>query len=359
MPKNIVICLDGTANEPEREHSNVARTFDLLIRDPDRQVTYYDPGVGTMGDRAATSRLGQLLTRWGGVFFGHGVQDNIAEAYQFLMSTYEDDDKVFIFGFSRGAYTARALAGLLRTTGLLEPGAVNLVPYAMKLYTGAPDSDRKDAKADRFWKNVQRWENTFANPGFRRMGQPVHFLGVWDTVKFVGWLNLVGRFRQVRWPFTRNLDSVAHGRHAVSIDERRRQYGAYLFEPTQIADPARDFREVWFAGVHSDVGGGFVDQDLANITLKWMIDEAVDQGLLIRPGKYKNHVKAGLGEPLAPGVASGEAHPAGLVWFFIGLGWSPRQVPHGALLHRTVEMRIADSSLGYRPRLDSPTFVDR
>jgi uncharacterized protein (DUF2235 family) len=111
----------------------VTRLYDLAVKD-DRQLVYYDPGVGTMGARGATTRAGRWLTRAGGLVLGHGVRENVEEAYSFLMRAYQPGDRIFIFGFSRGAYTARALTGMLRTVGLLRPGAENLVPYAMKLY---------------------------------------------------------------------------------------------------------------------------------------------------------------------------------------------------------------------------------
>jgi uncharacterized protein (DUF2235 family) len=133
MSRNLVVCLDGTRNEPETGPTNVTRLYDLAVKD-DRQLVYYDPGVGTMGARGATTRAGRWLTRAGGLVLGHGVRENVEEAYSFLMRAYQPGDRIFIFGFSRGAYTARALTGMLRTVGLLRPGAENLVPYAMKLY---------------------------------------------------------------------------------------------------------------------------------------------------------------------------------------------------------------------------------
>ncbi len=359
MAKNIIICLDGTANEPERNTTNVARVFDLALRKAGQQITYYDPGVGTMGARSATSRLGKALTRVGGLAFGHGVDGNIAEAYQFLMENYEPDDRIFIFGFSRGAYTARALAGLLRTVGLLERGAVNLVPYAMKLYTGAPRPGAPEEKGEKFWNNVQHWSSTFGNPEFKRFPAPVHFVGVWDTVKFVGWFNLLGRFRQAKWPFTRNMSGVSHVRHAVSIDEKRRYYAEYLIDNPTVDEPDRTRKEVWFAGVHSDVGGGFPQRDLSRIALKWVVEEAVDLGMMVRPRKYAEHVGVRQGEPLSEDLAHGPSHPAGWVWAILGVGWRKRKLPEGALVHHTVQTRLANPSNGYRIRLPEVEFVDR
>ena len=133
MSRNLVVCLDGTSNEPETDVTNVARLFDMAVKD-DSQLVYYDPGVGTMGARGATTPVGRSLTRAAGLVIGFGVRDNIAEAYSWLMANYRAGDRIYLFGFSRGAYTALALAGMLRTVGLLSPGAENLVPYALKLY---------------------------------------------------------------------------------------------------------------------------------------------------------------------------------------------------------------------------------
>ena len=357
VTKNVVICLDGTANEPERGQTNVARIFDIALKDPDRQVAYYDPGVGTMGARSATTRLGKFATRVSGLAFGHGIQENIAEAYEFLMKAWEPGDRIFLFGFSRGAYTARALAGLLRSVGLLEAGATNLVPYALKMYAGAPLSG-SSAKNRTFWDNVQRWSTTFGRQEFNRFEKPIHYLGVWDTVKFVGWFNITGRFRQAKWPFTRNVDAVAHGRHAVSIDEKRRYYAEYRFDDEHVAHADRDLREVWFAGVHSDVGGGFEEHELADLSLKWIVDDAIDHELLIRPGKYRKHLSTAPREPLPATHATADAHPNSLGWYFAGAGWRRRKVPPGAEVHSSVKSRIAEPGLGYSPTLDSATYVD-
>jgi uncharacterized protein (DUF2235 family) len=134
MGRNLVICPDGTRNEPETGATNVARLYGIAQKS-DEQLVYYDPGVGTMGDLAAATRLGAVVDPRPGLVVGHGVKESIEEAYRFLMYTYQPGDRVFVFGFSRGAYTARAPVGMLRTVGLLHSDADNLVPYAMKLYT--------------------------------------------------------------------------------------------------------------------------------------------------------------------------------------------------------------------------------
>ena len=106
--RNLVLCLDGTNNEPEHGDTNVARIFDLAEKNA-KQLVYYDPGVGTMGARGAVTRVGKELTRFAGLVAGHGIQDNIEEAYTWLSRNYQKGDRIYVCGFSRGAYTARAL----------------------------------------------------------------------------------------------------------------------------------------------------------------------------------------------------------------------------------------------------------
>lgn len=132
MPKNIVICCDGTGNEFGKSNSNVVKLYKTLLCDHD-QIAYYHPGVGTMGSRNALSGIGKWWTRVIGLAFGYGISDNVADAYQFLMKNFEPDDKVYIFGFSRGAYTARALCGTLHAVGLLTAGNEGLIPYAIRM----------------------------------------------------------------------------------------------------------------------------------------------------------------------------------------------------------------------------------
>jgi uncharacterized protein (DUF2235 family) len=227
MSRNLVVCLDGTRNEPETGPTNVTRLYDIAVKD-DRQLVYYDPGVGTMGARSAT-------TRAGGLVLGHGVRENVEEAYGVLMRAYQPGDRIFIFGFSRGAYTARALTGMLRTVGLLRPGADNLVPYAMKLYAKGGRRGQTEAAERAFWRLRSEFTDKFGNPEFPSRFEPqVEFLGVWDTVKSVGWLNWRAQLEQARWPFTRKV-SNARVVHALALDERRRPYGEHRFDAAGLA----------------------------------------------------------------------------------------------------------------------------
>jgi len=132
VSKNIVVCCDGTGNQFGAENSNVVKLYKTLMCDAE-QIAYYHPGVGTMGARAALTRITQWWTRVLGLAFGYGISDNVADAYQFLMREFQPGDRVYVFGFSRGAYTARALCGMLHIVGLLTDGNDALIPYAIRM----------------------------------------------------------------------------------------------------------------------------------------------------------------------------------------------------------------------------------
>jgi uncharacterized protein (DUF2235 family) len=353
--RNLVICLDGTRNEPETGTTNVIRTFEITATD-DTQVVYYDPGVGTLGARSATTRLGKAATRVLGLVLGHGVKENVEEAYRFLMHTYRKDDRIFVFGFSRGAYTALALTGMLRTVGLLRPEAVNLVPYAMKLYTKSGKKAEAKGEEKEYWDLRDWFDARFGDPDFpHRFGRQVHFLGIWDAVKSVGWLNWRAKLQQARWPFTRKAPNVRHGRHALALDERRRPYAAYRFDPGYLAETKRDLREMWFAGVHSDVGGTFRDDHrLSDIAFHWMMGEAINAGLRIDAAMYQDKLGIAPDQDLPTTHVEGKIHSNGFGWAVVGLGWRPRVIGEGDEIHDSVYARHAatkGSGKPYRPDL--------
>ena len=171
--RNLIVCCDGTNNEFGPQNTNVIRLMQALDRDSHRQRLYYDPGVGTLPEPGLWTSLGKKVSKWLGLAFGLGLSDNILEAYTFLMETWEPGDRVFLFGFSRGAYTVRVLAGLLHSLGLLPPGSQSMVPYLMRLFK-AVRSDKS------YWQLCDDFRWTFARPGpgardDRRFR--VHYLG--------------------------------------------------------------------------------------------------------------------------------------------------------------------------------------
>ncbi|WP_346912446.1 DUF2235 domain-containing protein [uncultured Roseibium sp.] len=293
MGKNIVILCDGTSNEVSKDRTNILRLFGTLEKS-DRQVVYYDPGVGTFGAGNSVSYYYRKAVEIWGLATGWGLDVNVKEAYRFIASHYdpdkkgEDGDRLYLFGFSRGAYTARVLAGFIRAVGLIPKENLNLLDYAYRAY--------KD-----IGQNRDNEEGEDGDPGaafaeirlYERILQPkyisIRLLGLFDTV---GSVIESGRYgpRLRTHTFSRTNSSVEHVRHALAIHERRTMFQPQLWPAGKDFRPNRfqkkgavpqDVKEVWFAGVHGDIGGGYPEEgsQLAKITLSWMIDETKPLGL--------------------------------------------------------------------------------
>lgn len=271
MPKNIVLCCDGTANEFAKDRTNVVKLFFMLTLDPARQVAYYHPGLGTMEPPGALSPLTRKATRVAGMAFGYGLQADVREAYVFLMKNFEEGDKVFLFGFSRGAYTARAVASLLHMYGLMPRGNEPLVPYAIRMLM-AIHYARTPCQVSEYFDLARDFKATFSSHTCKPW-----FVGVWDTVSSVGWYE-----NPVHLPYTTNNPDIAIGRHAISIDERRAFFRTNLWMPKDGGGP-KDLKQVWFPGVHCDVGGGYPEAQsgLSKGALAWMLKEAIAKDLLV------------------------------------------------------------------------------
>ena len=302
MPKNIVVCCDGTANEFAKDRTNVVKLYSALIHDTPAQITYYHPGIGTMEPFGALSSFTRALTRVLGMALGYGLENDIRDAYVFLMQTYHPGDSVYLFGFSRGAFTVRAVASLISMYGMIRAGNEPLVPYAIRMLTGIQRAgDNRDA-ANAYFDLAAEFRRTMscARPRLR-------FVGLWDTVSSVGWIE-----NPLHLPYETNNPDIEVGRHAVSIDEHRAFFRSHLWRPP--ADPTkargpRDMRQVWFPGVHCDVGGGYPEQEsgLSKFPLEWMLEEAKCAGLLVDSGKEAdvlglsgkgNNVPANAGAPM-------------------------------------------------------------
>ena len=325
MGKNLVIFCDGTGNQLKAKgNTNVIRLHGMTRETP-AQIRYYDPGVGTAGSPQALTAIGRTWTRLLGLAFGYGIKRNVVEAYTFLMRHWQPGDRIYLFGFSRGGYTVRSLAGMLRVIGLLPPDQENLIPYAFKLFWKSHGK-----KID--WDHVKAWDNEFARPDFGQWGNPVEFVGCWDTVKAVGWFR-----RRLEVPYTRLLKSVRTTRHACALDEWRGQYKAYRVSETEMAKPERDINEVWFAGVHSDVGGTFLpEHDLADITLGWIGSAAKDAGLDVDGALLAPYLA------LPVDSAQGQVHKMAWFWALTGIG-RRRAQPAAARIHESVKLRMAAS----------------
>ena len=350
--KNIIVCCDGTWNTPtETEHglpspTNVVKLFNALVRDDSKQLAYYHPGVGTgkgWWDRVAGGGTGE------------GLDQNIMSAYRWLGTHFAVGDKIFLFGFSRGAYTVRSLGGLITKCGLVDLSA--------------------RMKPDQVWKRVgevfaaYRKGVEFANPDnypfyntpagqSAKERTPIHFIGVWDTVGALGipedlaLLGLLDSANKYRFHDTTLSHMVANARHAVALDEKRASFAPTLWlEPK----PQTDMKQVWFPGVHSDVGGGYLETGLSDRALEWMMDEAESCGLFFRAD-----VKAQL-NPDPRGIAHDSC-----TGIFKALKTRPRSVPAipvgAAILDRSTIERNKNPPLlqgDYWPTTVLPTGESR
>jgi uncharacterized protein (DUF2235 family) len=350
VSKNIVICCDGTADEFGSKNSNVIKLYQTMVCDA-AQIAYYHPGVGTMGARSALTRFGRWWTRLLGLAFGYGISENVADAYQFLMRVWKPGDRLYLIGFSRGAYTVRALAGLLHLAGLLSEGNDALIPYAIRMARGRSlDFDVADQFKQTFSRACTPW-----------------FIGVWDTVTSVGWI-----YNAVRFAFTKAAGNpdLRIVRQAIAIDERRAFFRHNMFGPSE--HPGQDIMEVWFAGVHRDVGGSLPDPEtaLSQLTLRWMLDEAEDAGLRLDPER-KAAILGAAPPYIPPDPTTPIVHLSITGWWYLAEllpkvmrredptgRWTRmirpnlgrrRQIADGALVHVSVEQRMAATTVRYRP----------
>ena len=275
MSRNLVICCDGTANEFAHNNTNVVKLYSLLRHDAATQVAYYHPGIGTMEPAGALTTFTRKLTKLLGMAIGYGLANDIRDAYVFLMNQYQPGDRVFMFGFSRGAYTVRAVASLLHMYGLIRAGNEPLVPYAIRMLMGIQRS-RAGAARDQYFDLAHAFREAMSRTDCRPW-----FVGVWDTVSSVGWVE-----NPLKLPYVADNPDIEIGRHAVAIDERRAFFRTHLWrkpEDTTRPHGPKDLQQVWFPGVHCDVGGGYPEPEsgLSKVALEWMLDEAAAKGLML------------------------------------------------------------------------------
>lgn len=285
MPgRNVVVCCDGTANEFAKDKTNVIKLYSVLNQDPARQIAFYHPGLGTMEPAGALTSFSRKVTQLLGKAVGYGLSNDIRDAYVFLMREFQEGDNLFLFGFSRGAYTVRAIASLLHMYGLIRPGNEPLVPYAIRMMMGINRAQtRNDEDATQaYFQLADEFKSMMCTVNCKP-----HFVGVWDTVNSVGWVE-----NPLKLPFTAYNPDIEIGRHAISIDEHRAFFRTNLWRPPENAAAAfgpKDVKQVWFAGVHCDVGGGYAETEsgLSKIALDWMLQEAKAAGLLVESTKEK------------------------------------------------------------------------
>ena len=279
MAKNIVLSSDGTGNQgPKKRGTNVWRLYNAVERDSSapRQITFYDDGVGTGKYR--------LLKIMGGAF-GWGFGRNVKDLYKFLVKNYEPGDDIYLFGFSRGAFTVRAFAGFLNTCGLLKND----------VWASEAELDRRIKKAFRVYKRrkkaprkaemfKQKYGVSVAGPDETPVYDiKIKFIGVWDTVSALGLpfdislQNVINYFFRFKFYDHELNANVERGCHALSLDDERK-----TFHPEMWKARGEEIEQVWFAGVHSNVGGGYPRAGLSNVALDWMMKRAHQGGQGLR-----------------------------------------------------------------------------
>lgn len=330
--RNIVILCDGTGNElggalsdeiSDIRISNVLKLYRIAEKGQ-RQIVYYAPGVGTVGRVDWLYRWKQKTLAVLGLATGYGLDANVLGAYRFLVETWQEGDRIYIFGFSRGAWTARVLAGFLHLIGLVRPSQLNMCDNALATYKRAA-AEKKLPIAWHFAKVI----------GARF--PPIHFIGVWDTVASVivpradrAWIPSLETL-----PYTRTNPSVGIFRHALALDERRRMFRVAPWTQPQPHVPNRfapavrqdqDIEQRWFPGVHSDIGGGYREDEsgLSKRPLIWIVEEAVKAGLRITRGNFLKYAK---GEGLADDDHHYVAPDANAPMHnSLGWGWKPLEI---------------------------------
>ena len=297
--KRLVVCCDGTWNKPDNETitnvEKIARTVqsDTAATGGVAQLVYYVSGVG-----AGSYLVDRIL----GGAFGFGLFHQVVASYRFLAQNYEEGDEIYVVGFSRGAYTARSLAGMIARVGLLTKRSLveERLPAAVRLY------QRKDPPEGAFGASIDEFKHDHCHAA------PVHFLGVFDTVGALGvpgFMRFAPRFHEVQLS-----SQVLRARHAMAIDETRMKFAPTLWkapEPgsgpldavtdaeaetgstTGSATEDERVKQVWFEGAHSDVGGGYRSTGLSDTALLWMAREAHAAGLVFDVPLLAHYVDSG------------------------------------------------------------------
>jgi len=253
--KRLVVCCDGTWNDSDQgtDYTNVARfawSIKPVAANGVTQVVYYQSGVGTAGTK---------LSKFIGGAVGAGLSHNMRDAYSFICTNYCEGDEIFLFGFSRGAYTARCIGGLIGFAGLIGKRDLDQFPTLWKAYK------EQDTQA-------------LANLDTRKKDATIKCIGVWDTVGSVGIPEDLDKFDVFkRYYGFLNADlgaHVEHAFHALALNERRKNFVPTLWKQTPEGKAkGQELKQVWFAGVHSDVGGGYPVHGSSDIPLAWMASE--------------------------------------------------------------------------------------
>lgn len=331
--KRIIVCADGTWNERDqvdettgkRRPTNVTKVARAtLARDANGvdQVVYYHDGVGTGGG----------IDRLTGGAFGHGIEDNVRELYRFILYNYAPGDELYLFGFSRGAFTVRTLAGFMKMVGLVQKDDDYFIPDIYECYqrSAGPGSEQ--------------WKRAFRRVKDAQPSPPIRFIGVWDTVGALGAPGFLGRMinpNKYRYHDVELTPQIQHAYQALAIDERRKP-----FEPNVWERPSGwsgTLEQAWFAGVHSNVGGSSTPDGLANVALHWMVGKAQALGLAV-DAAFLAHYRPCFDSVLHDSMTGK----------YRLLGEHVRDIrkhlPHGVMPHPSVGDRMRHAPSGYAPR---------
>jgi uncharacterized protein (DUF2235 family) len=328
MSKRIVICADGTWNRPEKNlekdvPTNVlrlARAIKPLARDGVPQQVFYDWGIGSYHDRLSAGATGR------------GLHKNIMDDYRYIVQNYAPGDEIFLFGFSRGAYTIRSLCGMINNCGIVKRPEARLIQSAFEHYK------RSSAPFKPSGPRSIAFRRTHSHAS-----RTIKFAGVWDTVGAMGIpLSFLGFLEDKDEFYDTEIGSnVSIARHALAIDELRRDFEPTVWNPK----PSVDMRQVWFVGAHSDIGGSHnPDPDgslLSDLSLDWMTRQAGAAGLTFEPFLRQR----------LRGKATATLHPSRRKYYRLKKKFF-RQIDHGkgpVLIHRSVKERW-DADPSYRKR---------
>lgn len=269
MKKRIIACSDGTWNKPggldrgKPVKTNVELMYESICKDGNgvKQLKLYDSGVGT-GYTAKDKFLGATE--------GFGIDQKIQDIYKFLILTYEEEDEIFLFGFSRGGYTARSVVGMINCCGILKPEYLHLINEAYYLYRN---------------KNIYTHPESDLMVGFKNQysRQPkIKFLGVWDTVGSLGVplrISKIQNKNKYQFHDVKVSKIVEHAYHALAIHDLRFPFTPTFMEKGDSAKTGQvkqTIEQRWFSGVHANVGGGYSDRGLSDLPLQWLMKKATE-----------------------------------------------------------------------------------
>ncbi len=280
--KRIISCSDGTWNKPSVDQNgniiqtNVQKIFQLIekrdIKNDIVQIKFYDEGVGAEG-----SRFQQIVEGT----TGEGLDIKILDAYKFIVWNYEEGDEIYLFGFSRGAYTARSLAGLIRCCGIMKSYDLMLINKAFSIYRNR-DHNTADSQAAVDFKSQNSYNTN------------IKFVGVWDTAGALGIpLEIFNIMNKEKYQFhdVQLSSTVENAYQALAIDEHRKQFAPSIWTQSPSVKQyniKQNLEQVWFTGAHSDVGGGYTEAGLSDIALLWMIEKATSTGLSLKKPENLN-----------------------------------------------------------------------